>query len=66
MLERPLDLIRDIDDRIVSWSQGVETLYGWTAEEALGRVSHDIFMTEFPEPLDEVKDQIQREGLWSG
>lgn len=66
MLERPLVLIRDIDDRIVSWSQGVEKLYGWTAEEALGRVSHDLFRTELPEHLEEIKDQVLREGLWSG
>lgn len=66
MLERSPVLIRDLDDRIITWCQGVEKLYGWTADEALGKVSHELFRTEFPEPLQEIKAKVLREGFWSG
>ncbi len=34
-------LVRDHQDRIVYWNKGAERLYGWTAVEAKGRVSHE-------------------------
>src|SRR5207249_3856332 len=34
-------LMRDADDRITFWNRGAQRLYGFTPEEALGRVSHE-------------------------
>jgi len=66
MLDRSTILIRDLNDRIITWCQGLKILYGWTPEEAVGHVCPDLFGTEFPEPLEEIKAKVLRNGLWSG
>jgi two-component system CheB/CheR fusion protein len=59
-------MVRDLEGRITYWNTGSEQLYGWTRQEALGRVSYELLKTEFPEPLDAIMDTLQREGRWSG
>lgn len=41
-------------------------MYGFTREEAEGRVSHDLLRTQFPEPLTSIKTQFARHGHWAG
>lgn len=59
-------LIRDLDDKITFWNNGVENLYGWSKEEALGKVSHELFQAEFPEPLEQIKARLSRDNEWRG
>ena len=59
-------LVRDVRDRITFWNQGASQMYGFTREEAEGRVSHDLLRTEFPEPLQTIKEKFARDGLWAG
>jgi PAS domain S-box-containing protein len=60
-------LVRDPRDRIVYWNKGAERLYGWTAAEAVGRISHELLQTTFTEqPLEEIVSQLEREGHWEG
>jgi len=59
-------LIRDTSDHIVFWNTGAEELYGWTSGEALGQVSHDLFQTQFPEPLASIRAQLWRDSQWKG
>lgn len=59
-------LIRDAADRITYWNKGASELYGYTREEALGRVSHELLRTQFPAPLECIAEYIQREGRWTG
>ena len=54
------------DGRITYWSQGAERLYGWTAEEAIGRVSHTLLHTEFPAPLADIERILEHHGRWEG
>jgi PAS domain-containing protein len=65
-LNLALILIRSLDDRIISRGSGVEELYGWKKEEILGQVPHERFETEFPEPLEEIKTKLVKEGQGSG
>jgi PAS domain S-box-containing protein len=58
--------IRDPKDRITYWNQGAQRLYGWSKEEALGHVTHDLFNTRFPQPLAEIKRQLLAIGRWEG
>jgi two-component system sensor histidine kinase/response regulator len=58
--------IRDKDDRITYWNQGAERLYGWKKEEAVGRVTHVLFKTEFPVLLEKIEKELQRTGHWNG
>lgn len=59
-------LVRDTQDRIVRWSLGAERLYGFTQAEALDRVSHDLLRTTFPEPVERIRETLERTGTWEG
>ncbi|MGC2248990.1 MAG: PAS domain S-box protein, partial [Terriglobales bacterium] len=59
-------IVRDMNGRIVVWNMGAEKLYGFTKGEALGRVSHQLLQTEFPEPLERIEEQLERSGTWEG
>ncbi|HVT99837.1 MAG TPA: PAS domain S-box protein [Acidobacteriaceae bacterium] len=59
-------LVRDHRDRIVYWNKGAERLYGWTASEAVGRVSHEILQTTFSEALEEITARLEQDGFWEG
>jgi hypothetical protein len=41
-------------------------MYGWTKEEAVGRVSHEILKTQFPNPPAEIEDELVDVGSWEG
>jgi PAS domain S-box-containing protein len=58
--------VRDSADRITFWNEGATEMYGYRREEALGRVSHEFFRTEFPEPLEQIMQTVLREGRWGG
>jgi PAS domain S-box-containing protein len=59
-------LVRDHEDRIVYWNKGAERLYGWTASDVIGRVSHEVLQTVFAEPVEEIQSQLQSKGYWEG
>ena len=53
-------------DAITSWSRGAEELYGWTATEALGRVTHDLLRTQFPASKEALDAELHTTGSWAG
>jgi PAS domain S-box-containing protein len=59
-------LVRDMDSRIVSWNKGAVELYGWTRDEAIGQVSHELFQTQFPESWAACEAQLFEQGYWEG
>jgi PAS domain S-box-containing protein len=59
-------LVRDGDDRIAYWNKSASELYGFSREEAIGRVSHELLKTEFPESLERITRQFHHEFRWSG
>lgn len=59
-------VVRDGADRIIYWSAGATEVYGYTREEALGRVTHQLLATVFPEPLEVIQKKLLENGRWSG
>src|SRR5258705_10134255 len=58
--------VRDMRNVITYWNRGAEEQYGWTSEEAVGQVSHDLLRTVFPAPLGEIMEELTRTGRWQG
>ena len=58
--------VRDMQDVITYWNHGAEDLYGWSSQEAVGQVTHQLTRTIFPAPLDEINAQLLATGRWEG
>jgi PAS domain S-box-containing protein len=56
----------DPDGLIKYWNRGAEERYGWTAEQAVGRVVQDLLSTVFPVPLEQIKAEVVGTGRWEG
>lgn len=56
--------VRDLENRILFWSQGSERLYGWTAAEAVGKVAGELFQKESRSQLDEGVKTTLEKGFW--
>jgi PAS domain S-box-containing protein len=65
-LEQSTVLIRGWNGVIEHWTSGCERLYGWTAQEAVGQVEHELLSTKFPAPLDQIEQQLLSSGTWQG
>jgi PAS domain S-box-containing protein len=59
-------MTRTIEGRIDFWNRSAENLYGWRKEEAIGRISHELLQTQFPQPLPEIDSELVRNGQWEG
>src|SRR5713101_5299940 len=74
LLERagPLDLthdtvfVRDMADVVTYWNRAAEEFYGWTAKEAVGKVSHHLTQTIFPAPIEHIRATLLQAGRWEG
>jgi PAS domain S-box len=66
MLDLANVMARDLESRIILWNSGMEKMYGWSKEEALGRNSHQLLRTRFPEPLEAILEQVHQNGRWEG
>src|SRR6266481_8129734 len=58
--------VRDAADRVTYWNRSASELYGYSREEAVGRVSHELLRTEFPEPLERITEQLHQDNRWTG
>ncbi len=65
-LTRDSVLVRDPENVITYWNRGGEELYGWRAEEAVGKVTHQLLQTVFPAPLERITEELFRSGRWEG
>jgi PAS domain S-box-containing protein len=66
ILELARVIVRDLTGVIRRWNAGDERLFGWTKAEAVGRISHELLQTEFPEPLERINEKLLDSGHWEG
>jgi diguanylate cyclase (GGDEF)-like protein/PAS domain S-box-containing protein len=59
-------LATDMAGTVISWNKGAEALYGWTAEEALGRNARDLVVPEDTEAAEKLVVELARDGRWDG
>ena len=62
----PALLIRTIEGRLTFWPAGMEQRYGFTSEQALGQISHQLLRTVFPQALSKIEATLLRQSNWSG
>ncbi|HEX9565581.1 MAG TPA: ATP-binding protein [Gemmatimonadaceae bacterium] len=67
LLELSLDavIVRDADDRIVTWNRGAREIYGWTAEQARGRRVDRLLNTD-RNAWAELNRALDETGSWDG
>jgi PAS domain S-box-containing protein len=58
-------IVRDLAGHILYWNHGAEELYGWSREEALGKVINTLLHTEF-QGADKIADDLDRDDRWTG
>jgi len=56
--------VRNLDDTIIYWNESAERLYGWTAEEALGR-NVDKLLHHLPAEAAKVKAAVLAKEDWN-
>jgi len=59
-------IVRDLDSRVTFWNRGAQETYGWSAEEARGRMTHDLLQTTFPVALAAIEAAVIEHGGWEG
>lgn len=60
-------LVQNLQNQILFWNQGAERMYGWKAEEVLGKNAHQLLCTaENCLRLKEVQTLVALEGNWYG
>jgi PAS domain S-box-containing protein len=68
LLEQTHDaiIVWEFPRTIVFWNRGAVQLYGFTAEEAIGRTSHELLHTEHPLPRQVFEAILEGDGDWTG
>lgn len=59
-------IVHNLDGQILHWSHGAEVLYGWSREQAVGEVLHELLRTVFPIPFDDIRKALSDRHNWDG
>ena len=68
LLEHAQDgiLVSDLQDRITYWNRGAERIFGWSAEEIIGKNARELLHSLNPSDFDQAKQMVLRTGEWTG
>ncbi len=66
LLELTNLIVHRMDGAILHWTTGCERLYGWTKDEAVGAIVHDLLATIYPQPRDTILAALHERGSWQG
>ena len=56
----------ELDGKIIFWNEGAKDLYGFAADEAIGKVSHDLLQTKHSRGIDFFKNRLRQATIWRG
>jgi two-component system, chemotaxis family, CheB/CheR fusion protein len=59
-------LVRSLDGKIQFWNRGAEEMYGWTKEEALGKMKLELLQPKLPKSWKELEGELLKHGYWEG
>ena len=58
--------VRKLDGVVSYWNRGAEALYGWTAEQAKGKLARELLKTVSSVPRDRIMAELLSSGRWEG
>ncbi|MBC8008783.1 MAG: PAS domain S-box protein, partial [Burkholderiales bacterium] len=58
--------VRDLSRHITYWSPGARRLYGWSADEVLGRSADELFYKADTPELLAIRQTVLEKGYWTG
>jgi len=59
-------LVRDLEDRILSWNKGAEGLYGWQASEVLGKNIYELLGLRSVAGFENSETALAERAEWTG
>lgn len=60
-------LVRDLDNQVQFWSKGAERVYGWKAEEAIGKNANQLlYRLDTSSQLETNQESLTEYGSWQG
>jgi PAS domain S-box-containing protein len=59
-------IVRNMDDSIVFWNKGAETIYGWSVEEALGKSVRELLFKHNKSQFNEALSSAVQRNNWDG
>jgi len=59
-------IVRDMDDRVVYWNKSAERMYGWRAEEVIGKKTTDIYFDDGLSEFEEAQKILLDKGEFRG
>jgi PAS domain S-box-containing protein len=65
-LSHDMIFVRGMNGVISFWNKCAEETYGWTADEAIGRVADELLKTTYSEPREIVVNILVDHGRWEG
>jgi len=59
-------MVRDLDQKVLFWNKGAEHIYGWTAEEAIGRNVRELIFKQPSQQFETARKTVIEKGEWIG
>ena len=59
-------MVRSLDQTIEFWNKGAERVYGWTAEEAIGKDARELLFKVVPLVYEMALVEVVEKGEWHG
>ena len=59
-------LVRDLEQNILFWNKGAERIYGWSAEEAVGKNVLQLLFKHSSDALEAARSAVLEHGEWNG
>lgn len=65
-LSHDMIFVRDRRGVIAFWNKAAEETYGWSAEDAIGKVADDLLRTVYPGRREAIESVLIETGRWEG
>src|SRR4051794_22532074 len=59
-------LVRDLEQNILFWNKGAEKIYGWSAEEVIGKNAAELLFKERSTQFEAARKAVIEHGEWKG